>query len=422
MPIISPTAISPHSRRGQPWSSYWATQSEVLFLGLYSEIADGKMPNKVTGATDYITVAGAVGSETYTVPNTAPYITADTDYVWFKTDGTQRTVTTAELIGYDLQRTPVKYEDDAPNTIVAIIILNSSVTGIKRDRLFRDMWLPLLWDNDLNANGHIKSNRITQELFEPFESEIYTYISGLTTPISRVHQVKLNNFILDLKEATSSTDLSDSFDVFRVYANETSEVAVRNLVGVSPVAILNGTLSGGMLHDVSKGFYNASTSNYIDENFDLNDLTNYTLNNASVGIFQPAPGDSLNTRRSVGIKDGTNNMAIILSKIGANSFFTINHGGTSVYGSAFKNTGTHIVCRESESSVKIYEDGSAMAVSAGSGYLSNGIPVGNVFSFTANGDNVPTSNYISILFFGRSFTATEAADITTAIETYLNSI
>lgn len=151
----------------QSWESYWANQTEVLFFGLYADISGGQMPNKKTGSSDYLTVAGSAGSETYQCPNTAPYIAADTDYIWFKTDETQRTVTTAELIGYDLQRTPVKYQDASPNEIVAIIILNAAVTEVKRDKLFRDMWLPILWDNDLNGYGHIKDNRIGQQLWTP---------------------------------------------------------------------------------------------------------------------------------------------------------------------------------------------------------------------------------------------------------------
>jgi hypothetical protein len=180
---------------GQSWESYWASQPEVLFFGLYSEISGGQMPNKVTGSSDYLTVAGAVGSETYQCPNTAPYIAADTDYIWFKTDTSQRTVTTAELIGYDLQRTPVKYGDAAPNEIVAIIILNAAVTGTKRDNLFRDMWLPILWDNNLNGYGHIKDNRIGQQLWTPEAAA--TFIDSFTdvdaTAIA-LHTPDSNNF------------------------------------------------------------------------------------------------------------------------------------------------------------------------------------------------------------------------------------
>ena len=169
----------PFGGGGQSWESYWARQPEVLFFGLYSDISGGQMPNKKIGSSDYLIVAGAVGSETYECPNTAPYIAADTDYIWFKTDASQRTVTTAELIGYDLQRTPVKYEDASPNEIVAIIILNAVVTGTKRDYLFRDMWLPILWDNNLNGYGHIKDNRIGQQLWTP-EAVLPTYYDTFT--------------------------------------------------------------------------------------------------------------------------------------------------------------------------------------------------------------------------------------------------
>ena len=48
----------------QSWESYWANQTEVLFFGLYSEISGGQMPNKKTGSSDYLTVAGSAGSET----------------------------------------------------------------------------------------------------------------------------------------------------------------------------------------------------------------------------------------------------------------------------------------------------------------------------------------------------------------------
>lgn len=117
------------------------------------------MPNKVDGGITYLTVAGSAGSETYQAPVTADYINADRDFIWFDGVGDQRTVTTAELVGYDLQRTPIKYDDTSPNAIVAIMILSTAVTGAKRDNLFRDFWLSPWWDDSFNVYGHIKSNR-----------------------------------------------------------------------------------------------------------------------------------------------------------------------------------------------------------------------------------------------------------------------
>ena len=167
---------------GYDWLSYWSNNiTDVLFFGLYSEISSGQMPNRVTDSSDYLTVAGAAGSETYQCPNTAPYIAADTDYIWFKTDTTQRTTTTAELIGYDLQRTPVKYDDAAPNAIVAIMILKAGVTlsATERNNLFADFWLSVWWDDAFSDYGHIKDNRgAGQQLWTP--EAVYTCYDTFT--------------------------------------------------------------------------------------------------------------------------------------------------------------------------------------------------------------------------------------------------
>jgi len=148
------------NRGSQSWDSFWASQAEVLFFGLYSDIADGKMPNRKSGSSDYLTVAGAAGSETYQCPNTAPYIAADTDCIWFKTDESQRTATTAEMIGYDFTRTIVKYANDSPYTISAIMILSSDVdTNKMRDDFDLSIW----WSNVLSAHGNLKGNRGSEQ-------------------------------------------------------------------------------------------------------------------------------------------------------------------------------------------------------------------------------------------------------------------
>lgn len=130
------------------------------------------MPNKVTGATDYLTVAGVAGSETYQCPNTAAYIAADTDYIWFKTDGSQRTTTTTELIGYDFPRTIVKYGNTAPNAIVAIMILKAGevLTTAKENKMRDDFDLSYWWSNVLSLHGNWKSNRGTGQSYWPLDS------------------------------------------------------------------------------------------------------------------------------------------------------------------------------------------------------------------------------------------------------------
>ena len=206
------TAIAGSLGGGQSWASYWASQPEVLFFGLYSDIADGQMPNRKSGSSDYLTVAGTEGSETYQCPNTASYITADRDFIWFDGVGNQRAVTTAELVGYDLQRSPVKYEDILPNAIVAIIILNSNCSGTQRDKMFTDMWLPIMWDNSLNAYGHVKDNRGAVQIL--FDHSLKQYIS-----------VALSN--IDMRESGGNNYVSKIYDITN-YANNYFQIVEVN--------------------------------------------------------------------------------------------------------------------------------------------------------------------------------------------------
>jgi len=158
------------------WAAYWASQPEVLFFGLYSDISGGQMPNRVPGATDYLTVAGAVGSETYQCPNTAPYIAADTDYIWFQTDTTQRTTTTAELIGYDFTRTIIKYDNTTPYALRWIMILSEDYdTPSMRNSFDLSIW----WSNVLSSYGSVKGNRASEQSIWRSPSElVLTVISG----------------------------------------------------------------------------------------------------------------------------------------------------------------------------------------------------------------------------------------------------
>lgn len=156
MPVIG---IGVNTAKGgsQSWNSYWIPRNEVLFFGQIKNIRDGKLYNEKRGASDYLTVGGVAGSYTFQAPNTADYITADTDYIWFKQIlQTQRTTTTAELIGYDFTRTIVKYADADPYAIDTIMILKEDFESAK---MRNDFHLSIWWDNTLSLYGNVKGNR-----------------------------------------------------------------------------------------------------------------------------------------------------------------------------------------------------------------------------------------------------------------------
>lgn len=155
---------------GDYWASYWEKQTDVfLFFGQIKNISNGQLLNEMSGSSDALTVAGSAGSYTFQCPNNATYIAADTDYIWFKTDTSQRTPTEAELIGYDFPRTPVKYDDADPYSIRWIGILKSgaTLTATQLNYLHKSFYLHTLWSGVINGYGHIKGNKMAQTLWIP---------------------------------------------------------------------------------------------------------------------------------------------------------------------------------------------------------------------------------------------------------------
>lgn len=406
---------------GDDWTSYWATRSEILFFGLYSEISGGQMPNKVTDATDYLTVAGVAGSETYQCPNTAAYIAADTDHIWFKTDGTQRTATTAELVGYDLQRTPVKYEDESPNEIVAIMILKSgaTITGTVRGKLFMNFWLHTLWDNNLNAYGHIKDNRTGQQLWTPesvYEAELTTYISGLSTPLSDGQKTLLDNFIKTIKVDFSIATLSEVFDTIYILAGETEESSLRNLVKNAHYAEAVNSPSFIAL----EGFTGAATK-YINTKYNPStEGVRYAQNSAAFGIYSRTDNTAGGYEMGAVITGGVD--TAIITRSGNTAYNAINQA-TGTYGSVanFNSSGMFICTRLNANDNDLYRNKLKIIDDTD---VSTGLVNGNLFILGRNKDGALDSivtKQLSFAFTSRGLTSDEVGYLTDAFEAYMDA-
>lgn len=271
------------------WNIHWPRQTGVLFFGLYSEISGGQMPNKIPGATDFLTVAGSAGSETYQAPNTASYQSADTDYIWFKTDVSQRTTTTAELIGYDFTRTIIKYANSSPYAIEAIMILSSDVDTAKmRDDFDLSIW----WSDVLSAHGNVKGNRgVGKSVWTAesvYEDELNTYISGLAIPLSTGQKTLLNNFIITLKTDLSIANLSEAFDVMHIFAGETQESSLKNLVkNAHHCTIVGGTQTFTAL----EGFTGDGAGSYLKTDYNPSTQgVRYALTDAHIAVYYRTDG------------------------------------------------------------------------------------------------------------------------------------
>jgi hypothetical protein len=119
-----------------------------------------------------------------------------------------------------------------------------------------------------------------------YEPEIVLYISGLVTPLSDGHLLLLNDFVAALKADMGITALSDIFDALYVFAGETEESSLRNLVKRAHDCTAHGTY----VYTATEGFTGDAATAYLDSHFKPStEGVNLVLNNAGFGFYNRLP-------------------------------------------------------------------------------------------------------------------------------------
>jgi len=265
------------------WAGYWKSQSEVLFFGEITKITNEKLYNQKVGSTDFLTVGGAVGSYTFQCPNTAQYIAADTDYVWFKTDGVQRTITEVEMVGYDFTRTIVKYKDTSPYSIECIMILSSPVITLIENKMRDDFHLSVWWNNVLSIHGVLKGNRGTgQSIWIPKANDLFIKMIALGEPPDMSRRLVIQKAFLSL----IANNLDTKLDAIWTPAAHGS-LSYRldwlnnyNLAdGIAPIFTIDEGITGDAATMYLKTGINPSLGGF-----------NYIKNSASFGFYSRTSG------------------------------------------------------------------------------------------------------------------------------------
>ena len=313
------------------------------------------MPNKVPGSSDYLTVAGVAGSETYQCPNTAAYKAADTDYIWFRTDATQRTTTTAELIGYDLQRTPVKYDDDAPYQIRAILILKTGETlsTIKLDKLHQDLDLPLFWSGVANVNGVIKGNRgLAQQLWNPWAAETTALFARFTGAPNATTKALYDKLIVDLKAG----GVWAKRDVIVVYCGFDEQASYLNIKG----DFNNHTKVGTVIHTPGVDVFGNAGAGYIRTNYiPSSDGSQFTVdaNSWGLGLTLASNTDVYDTGAWSNI-DGVTKRCVFRLRSGKNQGLIANNDSTHLTAFGTANAGIYTSERVDSNTLRLMVNGS----------------------------------------------------------------
>jgi len=289
MPFVSPvSSLSPLGLSSFNWATWWASQPECVELWLKDDAHkndDGNYVGLRNG--DILTIIDDTpGAETFQCPNTATYIAADTDNLWFTGIPALRTATTANLIGFDFIRTIVKYQDNAPNSIVAIMILSSDIGAAKIDKLHRDFWLSIFWSGVWNDFGHLKSNKGLHKYYWVLEYQnIYDYwvdTLGGVAP-SEADNIKYRNLIRQWKDI-GYWDTRDRLTVTSIHTNDVGEALVNwKNPGTGDLEIV---LNGGTMNFTAYEGFQSDDNAYIRTHYIPSvDGVNYLQNNASSSCY-----------------------------------------------------------------------------------------------------------------------------------------
>jgi hypothetical protein len=178
-PVIGSMTSNSSSRAWNPRSL------PSKFLEGWKITGAGNLVGLILGNT--LVVGGSAGSYTFQVPNTTPYQNADADYIWFKTDVSQRTATEAEMVGYDLAKTFVKYDNTTPYAIKEIWILKAgqTLTTAEENHMRDYCQLSIWWSNVSSDHGMTKGNRSGRQSFWP-SSDLPTVTTTAITSIADI--------------------------------------------------------------------------------------------------------------------------------------------------------------------------------------------------------------------------------------------
>jgi hypothetical protein len=126
--------------------------------------------------------------------------------------------------------------------------------------------------------------KLRQEISAPaytIEPEVTSYISELITPLSTAQVSRLDAFVKSLKSSFQISLLSDAFDFMYIFAGETAESSLKNLIKNAHHA----EAVNSPVFSPYSGFAGNGTSSYINTGFAPSQGINYTLQNAAYGTY-----------------------------------------------------------------------------------------------------------------------------------------
>jgi hypothetical protein len=228
---------------------------------------------------------------------------------------------------------------------------------------------------DVVVATFVKNGGTTNVTNNVGDVDLKLYIALLTTPISSAQRIKLDTFLKNYKTAKIITNLSEEYDIMYYLGNETAESSLRNLVKRShdAVAVNSPTFTP------YEGFAGDGISSYLNTNYNPSASgSNYTLNNASLGIYSRTDANAL--YGEIGSRTSTDDYIAILSRNGGVTYMRLHSGVNPAIQDAEANSlGMFIVCRNAASEEGLFGYHNKSALSRLGIANTNNIPNCNIF-------------------------------------------
>jgi len=248
----------------------------------------------------------------------------------------------------------------------------------------------------------------------PDEMETTRYLAALTTPLSDSQEVNINTFIRMLKDSLAIDSLPQKFDVMYLFANETSEAGLLNLVKRDNDAeVLQATVT----FTAWQGFAGDGVGGIITTNYNPStEGNNYTVNNASFGLYSRT--NSAAAVRDGGGADGTQSTVLAI-KWSDNNTYSIINNLSNLSPAMSSSAGLHIITRTAAAVAKRYYNADSLATDTDAAI---GIPNKNFYVCAPNGSATFSNRQFAFAFLGAGFTTTEIRKINNCVEWYMDEI
>lgn len=402
------------SQSGGAWTQARIDASCLFYASdptdILNKVLATHLPNQVTGAVDYFTVTGSGLNARYRTPDNDTYRTADSDYVFWKTDASESTCDGNRLIAYDFPRVLVKYLNASPYTILAIAILKPGVTVTDGMRDFFN--LSIWWDGVPNIHGNLKGNRgaakSTWVHEEVYLAETLALVAGFTTPATTGLKDAIDTLIKGLKtpgywDRIDCLEKYNALAIDQIWFNWKTATSIASRSTANMAFVAKTGLKGTAVSD-----------GYILTGWIPSNGVQYTQNAASMIIGRY---NAIATSFWDGTIDGGSKAFLVR---GDGNYTNIN--GTSVAsGLGQLISGYHMVIRTSSTKIRVYNNGTWTELTNTSTGRSTKEMYLNAYNNNGSPLNISYSGYNTYLA-GDKFSDVEAGAIRTLLIAYDTAI